>query len=175
MSKKVAVLAVNPVNGYGLFNYLENFFENGIAYTTFAVAESTAISTNSGIAFQTDDVVANLLNRVDEFDALVFACGDAMPKFAENAGKPYNQAMLQAMSAFSSKGKLMIGHCVGGFLFDGLTEAKGKTIALHPYAKPALKNAIGSDANFAVDGIFYTAETEKSLAALMPKVLEALK
>ena len=30
MAKKVAVLAVNPVNGCGLFQYLEAFFENGI-------------------------------------------------------------------------------------------------------------------------------------------------
>ena len=32
MAKKVAVLAVNPVNGCGLFQYLEAFFENGIPY-----------------------------------------------------------------------------------------------------------------------------------------------
>lgn len=31
MAKKVAVLAVNPVNGFGLFQYLEAFFENGIS------------------------------------------------------------------------------------------------------------------------------------------------
>ena len=30
MAKKVAVLVVNPVNGSGLFQYLETFFENGI-------------------------------------------------------------------------------------------------------------------------------------------------
>lgn len=27
MAKKVAVLTVNPVNGFGLFQYLESFFE----------------------------------------------------------------------------------------------------------------------------------------------------
>ena len=32
MAKKVAVLAVNPVNGMGLFQYLEAFYENGIPY-----------------------------------------------------------------------------------------------------------------------------------------------
>ena len=37
MAKKVAVLAVNPVNGCGLFQYLEAFFENGISYKVFAV------------------------------------------------------------------------------------------------------------------------------------------
>ena len=40
MAKKVAVLAVNPVNGFGLFQYLEAFFENGISYKVFAVAPS---------------------------------------------------------------------------------------------------------------------------------------
>ncbi len=37
MAKKVAVLAVNPVNGCGLFQYLEAFFENGISYKVFDV------------------------------------------------------------------------------------------------------------------------------------------
>ncbi len=32
MKKRVAVLAVNPVNGSGLFQYLEAFYENGISY-----------------------------------------------------------------------------------------------------------------------------------------------
>ena len=41
MTKRVAVLAVNPVNGAGLFQYLEAFYENGIPFKTFAVAEST--------------------------------------------------------------------------------------------------------------------------------------
>lgn len=32
MAKRVAVLAVNPVNGLGLFQYLESFYENQIIY-----------------------------------------------------------------------------------------------------------------------------------------------
>ena len=91
MAKKVAVLAVNPVNGFGLFQYLETFFENGISYKVFAVAETKEIKTNSGIALVADDVIAHLKGHEDEFDALVFGCGDAVPKFGENAGKPYNQ------------------------------------------------------------------------------------
>lgn len=43
MVKKVAVLAVNPVNGFGLFQYLEAFFENGISYKVFAVADMKEI------------------------------------------------------------------------------------------------------------------------------------
>lgn len=79
MAKKVAVLAVNPVNGCGLFQYLEAFFENGISYKVFAVADSKEIKTNSGIVLTVDDVVANLKGYEDEYDALVFACGDAVP------------------------------------------------------------------------------------------------
>lgn len=43
MSKKAAVLAVNPVNGMGLFQYLEAFYENKIPYTLFAVADGPVI------------------------------------------------------------------------------------------------------------------------------------
>ena len=73
MAKKVAVLAVNPVNGCGLFQYLETFFENGISYKVFAVSNTKEIRTNSGIA-----LIANLKGHEDEFDAMVFSCGDAM-------------------------------------------------------------------------------------------------
>ena len=74
MAKKVAVLAVNPVNGFGLFQYLEAFFENGISYKVYAVAETREIKTNSGIELVADDVIANLIGHEDDFDALVFAC-----------------------------------------------------------------------------------------------------
>lgn len=43
MAKKVAVVAVNPVNGMGLFQYLETFYEHKIPCTLFAVAETTQI------------------------------------------------------------------------------------------------------------------------------------
>ena len=111
MAKKVAVLAVNPVNGFGLFQYLETFFENKIPYKVFAVADSTEIKSNSGVTLIVDDVIANLKGHEDEYDALVFGCGDAVPQFGENAGKPYNQDMLAVIKAFGDKGKIMIGHC----------------------------------------------------------------
>ena len=47
MAKKVAVLAVNPVNGCGLFQYLEAFFENGISYKVFAVSDRKSTRLNS--------------------------------------------------------------------------------------------------------------------------------
>ncbi|MDR2083589.1 MAG: DJ-1/PfpI family protein [Bacteroidales bacterium] len=175
MSKKVAVLVVNPVNGFGLFQYLETFFENGISYKTFAVANSTQVKTNSGIALQTDDVVANLKNHESEFDALVFACGDAMPKFSENVGEQYNQDMLLVMNTFSEKGKIMIGHCAAGLLFDGLEAAKGRKVTLHPFVKSMVKNVIGSDEKIVIDGNFYTAQTENTVVSLLPKLIEVLK
>ncbi|KAA6301729.1 MAG: hypothetical protein EZS26_002038 [Candidatus Ordinivivax streblomastigis] len=175
MTKKVAVLAVNPVNGFGLFQYLEAFFENGIPFKTFAVAPTTHITTNSGISLQPDDVVANLKGHENEYDALVFACGDAMPAFSENAGSPENQDMLAVIKAFGDKGKLIASHCVGALLFDSVGIADGKQVALHPYIKAAVKSAIGTDEPSVVDGNIYTAQTENTIGTLMPKLLEALK
>ncbi len=173
--KKVAVLVVNPVNGAGLFQYLEAFFENGISYKTFAVAESTQVKTNSDIALQTDDVVANLKGHEDEYDALVFACGDAMPKFGENASKQFNQDMLAVMKTFNDKGKMLVGHCAVALLYDMLEIGKGKKVALHPLIKNVVKNCVGTDEKSVVENNIYTAQTENSIADLMPKLLKALK
>ncbi|MDR2917574.1 MAG: DJ-1/PfpI family protein [Tannerella sp.] len=175
MAKKVAVLAVNPVNGFGLFQYLEAFFENGISYKVFAVAENKEIKTNSGLTLITDDVIANLKRHEDEYDALVFGCGDAIPKFSENADKPYNQDMMAVIKTFGEKGKLMIGHCAAGMIFEfaGITE--GKKIAVHPLAKAAVQKAVATDEKSEIDGNFYTAQTENSVWTMMEKVLEALK
>lgn len=175
MAKKVAVLAVNPVNGFGLFEYLESFFENNIPYKTFAVADSKEIKTNSGISITLDDVIANLKGKEDEFDAVVFACGDAIPKLQENIDKSYNKDLMEVLSNFGKKGKLLIGHCGAGFLFDQLGLAGDKVIAVHPYVKPAIQNAKATDAGCEVDGNVYTAQTENTLNALIPKVLDALK
>jgi putative intracellular protease/amidase len=154
---------------------LEAFFENGIPFKTFAVAPTTHIQTNSGIPLQTDDVIAHLKGRENEYDALVFACGDAMPKFSENAGSPENQDMLAVIKTFGDKGKLIAGHCVGALLFDITGIATGKRVALHPYIQTAVKSAIGTDEQSMVDGNIYTAQTENTIWTLMPKLLEALK
>lgn len=73
MAKRIAVLAVNPVNGLGLFQYLESFYENQIIYRVYAVAETTDMRTNSGIRFYADDVIENLKGHAHEYDALVFS------------------------------------------------------------------------------------------------------
>ncbi len=175
MAKKVAVLVVNPVNGLGLFQYLEPFFENGIPYRTFAVTETTQVKTNSGISIQTDDVVAHLKGHENEYDALVFACGDAIPKFGENVGKPHNQDMLAVMRNFNDKGKMLIGHCAAALLFDKAGIGEGKKMAVHPYGKPAIQKAKATDEKFEIDGNLYTAQTENTLWTLMPDLLKALK
>ncbi|NDW09561.1 DJ-1/PfpI family protein [Dysgonomonas sp. 520] len=175
MAKKVAVLAVNPVNGFGLFQYLEAFFENGISYKTFAVADTKEIKTNSGVTLIVDDVIASLKGHEDEYDALVFGCGDAIPKFGENAGEQYNQDMLSLIKSFSEKGKILIGHCAAGMMFDSVGAVDGKKIAAHPLAKSAIKNAVVSDEKFEVDGNVYTAQTENTIWMMMPEVLSALK
>ena len=175
MSKRVAVLAVNPVNGSGLFQYLEAFFENGISYKVFAVAETTEIKTNSGIKLTVDDVVANLKGHEDEFDALVFGCWDAVPVFSENAGKQYNQDMLAVIKAFGDKGKMMIGHCAAALMFEIAGVAKGKKVAVHPLAKPAIQSGLATDEKSEIDGNFYTAQCENAIWTMLPKVVEALK
>ncbi len=175
MAKKVAVLAVNPVNGAGLFQYLEAFYENGIPYKTFAVDNTTQVKTNSGISIQTDDVVANLKGHEDEYDALVFACGDAIPKFSENADKQFNQDMLAIMKTFDDKGKMLIGHCAAALLYDKLGIGKGKKVALHPIIKSVVQNCIGTDEKAVVDGNIYTAQNENAIPSLIPDLLLALK
>lgn len=168
-------MAFNPVNGFGLFQYLEAFFENNIPYKTFAVAETKEVKTNSGVTLTVDDVIANLKGHEDEFDALVFACGDALPKFGENAGKPYNQDMMAVVKAFGSKGKLLIGHCAAALIYDSVGVIDGKKVAVHPLAKAAIQKGVSTDAKYEVDGNVYTAQTENTLAEMMPEVLKILK
>lgn len=175
MAKKVAVLAVNPVNGFGLFQYLEAFFENGISYKVFAVADSKEIRTNSGVSLITDDLIANLKGHEEEFDALVFACGDAVPKFAENAGKQYNVDLFGVIKAFGEKGKLMIGHCAAAMMFDQAGITQNKKLAIHPLAKPAIQSGKATDEKFEIDGNFYTAQDENTIWTMMPQLLKALK
>lgn len=175
MAKRVAVLAVNPVNGAGLFQYLETFYENGIDFRVYAVAETTDIRTNSGIGLQVDDTVANLIGRADEYDALVFSCGDAVPVFQQRAAEPYNVALFDVFREFSEKRKLIAGHCAAALLFDLAGIATGKRVAVHPLAKPGVQHGIATDAACEIDGYLYTAQTEQTLSVLLPELLQALK
>ena len=175
MAKKVAVMALNPVNGFGLFQYLEAFFENGIPYKVFAVADSKEIKANSGITLIADDVIANLKGHEDEFDALVFACGDAIPVFAENAHKQFNQDMMAVIKTFNDKGKLLIGHCAAAMIFDSVGAIDNKKVAVHPLAKPAIQKGKASDEKSEMDGNVFTAQTENTIWTIMPELIKALK
>lgn len=168
-------MAVNPVNGMGLFQYLEAFFENKIPYTVFAVADSREIRTNSGIALTTDDVIANLKGHEDEYDALVFACGDAVPVFAQHADEPWNKDLMEVLKTFGEKGKLMIGHCAAGMMFGFAGVAAGRRVTVHPLAKAAVTGPVATDAAYEADGNFFTAQEEHAIPELLPKVIEALK
>ena len=170
MAKKVAVLAVNPVNGFGLFQYLEAFFENGISYKVYAVAETKQIKTNSGVELVADDIIAHLVGHEDEFDAVVFSCGDAVPVFAQNADKPYNIDLMSVLKAFGEKGKILIGHCAAGMLFDFAGVTEGKKLA-----KPAITKGQATDDKSVVDGNLFTAQDEKFVWTMMPEVLKVLK
>lgn len=103
-----------------------SIFENGISYKVFAVSDTKEIKTNSGINLTVDDVIANLKGHEDEFDALVFSCGDAVPVFQQNADKPYNVDLMQVIKTFGDKGKMMIGHCASAMMFDFTGITKGK-------------------------------------------------
>lgn len=174
MGKKVAIIAVNPVNGLGLFQYLETFYEKGIFYKVFAIANEKTIRTNSGITLQADDIIANLKGHAAEYDALVFACGDAVPVFKDHAGESYNLDMLEVIREFAASGKLMIGHCAAGLMYEIAEVSEGKKLAVHPLAKPAIQKGVATDDATTVDGRFYTAQCEHNLPILMPSLLEAL-
>jgi putative intracellular protease/amidase len=175
MAKKVAVIAFNPVNGMGLFQYLEAFFENKIEYKTFAVADSKEIKTNSGITLIVDDVIANLKGHEDDYDAFVFSCGDAMIKFGENAEKQYNKDMLEIVGNFNKLDKIIVGHCAAAMIFDKVGVTTGKKVAVHPYGKSAIQNGTATDEKYVIDQNLYTAQTENAIWEMMPALLEALR
>lgn len=174
MSKKVAVIAPDPVNGMGLFQYLEAFFENKIQYKTFAISDKKEIKTNSGIIIVLDDVIANLKGHEKEYDALVFSCGDAMIP----GSKINEKAMADAVgiiAEFNKENKLLIGHCAAAVIFDNAGVTNGKKVAVHPYGKAAVKNGVATDDKFNVDKNIFTAQCENSIWQLMPELLNALK
>lgn len=157
-----------------MFQYLETFFECGIAYRVFAVAESCDIKTNSGYVLHTDDVVANLVGKEDGFDALVFACGDAVPVFAQYADEPYNRALLDVIGRFAAAGKILAGHCAAALMFDKAGVLGGAEVAVHPLAAAGIKGGTVSADDWAVDSLFYTARDEKCLYLVLPKLVEVL-
>lgn len=175
MSKKIAVIAPNPVNGMGLFTYLEAFFENEIEYKTFAIFESSTVKTNSGLSVTLDNTIDHLKGNEQAYDALVFACGDAIISLADNIGKQYWQDAFEVIKTFGEQDKLLIGHCAGGLIFDRAGVTKGKKIAAHPYAQSKIENGVAVNDAFVIDGNILTAQTESTLHLFIPELLKVLK
>jgi putative intracellular protease/amidase len=175
MKKKVAVIAVDPVNGSGLFQYLEAFVENKILFDVFAVAGQREIRTNSGVKLTLDGTIAELSGHETEYDALVFACGNAMPRFMENAHRQYNKDMMSVIGAFASQGKTVAGHCVAALLLDKAGAIEGKWVAVHPFVKSMIRSGKATDEPFEVTDNIFTARTENNIAAMLPQLIKAVK
>ena len=120
MTKKAAVLAVDPVNGAGLFQYLETFFENDIPFTLFAVAGSREIRTNSGVRITADATIAELKAYpgpycIESFDPRVVgivrrqAPGLLRGQLADSY-RSYRKTGAHPVPAF------VFSHCLGNFL-----------------------------------------------------------
>ena len=174
MAKKTAVVAVDPVNGAGLFQYLEAFHEHAIPYTLFAAAAGRELRTNSGVRLTADAPIADLKGHEAEYDALVFACGDAVPVFAEHAGEPWNRDLMEVLTRFGALDRPMIGHCAAGLMFGLAGIAAGRRVAVHPMAQAAVQGPVATDAPFEIDGPFFTAQEEHTLPMMIGRVVEAL-
>ena len=113
--------------------------------------------------------------REAEFDALVFACGDAVPVFAQHADEPWNRTLLAKIGRFAAQGKILAGHCAAALIFELAGVTEGKRLAVHPLAKPAIARGTATDERSVVDGNFYTARDESDAWTLIPALVEALK
>ena len=122
-----------------------------------------------------DDIIAHLVGHEDEFDAVVFSCGDAVPVFAQNADKPYNIDLMSVLKAFGEKGKILIGHCAAGMLFDFAGVTEGKKLAVHPLAKPAITKGQATDDKSVVDGNLFTAQDEKFVWTMLFRAISSAK
>ena len=139
------------------------------------MAETTQIKTNSGVALTADRVIADLKGHESEYDALVFACGDAVPVFAEHAGEAWNRDLMEVLHRFGESGRLMIGHCAAGLMFGFAGIAAGKRVAVHPMAKAGVQGPIATDAPSEIDGNYFTAQQEHTIPTMIDRVIEALK
>ena len=123
---KVSCIGRKPRQRIGLVSVFGNLLQVGHSLQDIRGSpDTTDKKTNSGLRLQTDDIIASLKGHEHEYDALVFACGDAMPKFAENADKPYNVDMLSVIKNFADQGKTIAGHCAAALLFDNLGSSHG--------------------------------------------------
>lgn len=173
--KESSCIGRKPCQRIGLVSVFGNLLRERHSLQDIRGSGYHECKTNSGLRLQTDDVITSLKGHEHEYDAIVFACGDAMPKFAENADKPYNVDMLSVIKNFAAQGKTIAGHCAAALLFDNLGIAQGRRVALYPFLKPVVKSCIGTDEKAVIDGIFYTAQNENTISCLLPELLKVLK
>ena len=131
-------MVVNPVNGSGLFQYLETFFENGIPFRTFAVADTTNVKTNSGLRLQTDDIIASLKGHDTNTTPRI----RLRRRHAQIRGKrrqTLQRGYVERHQKFADQGKTIAGHCAAALLFDNLGIAQGRRVALHPFLNRSSK------------------------------------
>lgn len=176
MSKKIAIIVPNPVNGYGLFAYLEACYEKGVEAKTFAVNTKPAAKTNSGYDLTLNATIGELKGKEAEFDGVVFACGDAVPKLNENMGKPEYQDMMAVIKNFNALDKKLAGHCAAGLIFEmaGITEGKKLAVVAYPPARAAIKQGVVVDEDSAVGHNLHTAKDECCISSMIPQFLESL-
>lgn len=174
MGKKVAVLVPNPVNGYGLFAYLETFFEKGVEYKTFAVNSTKSVKTNSGLTLELDGVIGDLKGHEAEYDGVVFACGDAIKEFAKHMEEKEYKDMFEVIAKFNELNKKLAGHCAAGMVFEIAGVLKDKKVALHPYAKSGINSGIATDNSSMISQNVFTAKTEESALEMIPYFIWAL-
>lgn len=174
MAKKVAVLVPNPVNGHGLFAYLENFFEKGIEYKTFAVNKAKNVKTNSGLNLELDTLIGDLKGHESEYDGVVFACGDAIKEFGSHINTQEYKDMFEVIAKFNELGKKIAGHCAAGIVFEIAGITKDKKIAVHPYGKSKINNGIPVDNSTMIDQNLFTANGENSVMEIIPYFIIAL-
>lgn len=174
MSKKVAIIVPNPVNGFGLFAYLENCFENGVEAKTFAVDTVPKVKTNSGYELNLNGTIADLKGKEIEYDGLIFACGDAIITLQSHVNEQPYQDMFEVIKNFEGLGKMIAGHCAAAMIFEKAGITKGKKVAVHPLAKAAIQEGIATDSSSMIDQNLFTARNEDYVLEIIPWFLRFL-
>ena len=179
-AKRQHRLSLNPLRHIDWFGLLMMLV--GLLCCTMLIITSLGLQdsvTSLSVKYYTKsldyDVIANLKGHEEEYDALVFACGDAVPVFAQHAGEPWNRDLMEVLKTFGETGKPMIGHCAAGMMFGFAGVAAGRRVAVHPMAKAAVTGPVATDAPFEIDGNFFTAQEEHAIPAMIGRVVEALK
>ena len=72
-------------------------------------------------------------------------------------------------------GKIFVGHCGGGLIYDIAGVTNGKRIATHPYVQANVQNGIATGKTSEIDGNLFTAQDEKNIGEMLPDLIARLK